>query len=111
MLDLYDSVLAALDGLTESLCALSLQTLMKDLLKCIHCIVHLLRVNKERMSHITEPAKKLLILAQMQVIEKHNYKRDSNHLQAHELRYAGIICRENSFFERSIHLVAKPLVC
>lgn len=47
---LDDSVLAALDGLTEALRTLSLQTLMKDLLKCIHCIVHLLRTEERRHS-------------------------------------------------------------
>lgn len=39
---LNDSVLAPLDGLTKILCALRLQALVKDLLKGIHCIVHLL---------------------------------------------------------------------
>lgn len=47
---LNDSVLAALDGLAELLCTLRLQTLVKDLLKRIHCIVHLL--DNQRHKHI-----------------------------------------------------------
>lgn len=50
--DLDDSVLAALDGLAEPLCALSLQTLMKDLLKGVHGVVHLLLV-KEKEQEVT----------------------------------------------------------
>lgn len=39
---LQDSVLAALDGLTELFCPRGLQTLVKDLLKGVHGVVHLL---------------------------------------------------------------------
>lgn len=39
---LEDSVLATLDGLAELFCTLSLQTLVKDLLKRVHGVVHLL---------------------------------------------------------------------
>lgn len=39
---LEDSVLAALDGLAELFCTLSIQTLVKDLLKRVDGVVHLL---------------------------------------------------------------------
>lgn len=58
---LYDSVLAALDGLTQPLRALSLQTLMKDLLKRVHGVVHLLLAKERRAgAHVivTSPARK-----------------------------------------------------
>lgn len=48
--DLDDSVLAALDGLAEPLCALSLQTLMKDLLKGVHGVVHLLKEKEQEVT-------------------------------------------------------------
>lgn len=46
MLYLQNSVLAALDGLTEILWSLGLQALVKDVLKCEHSIVHLLQGHK-----------------------------------------------------------------
>jgi len=45
---LDDAVLAALDGLTETLGALRLQTLVEDLLKRVDSIIHLLGRERER---------------------------------------------------------------
>lgn len=45
---LEDSVLAALDGLAELFCTLSIQTLVKDLLKRVDGVVHLLFTRKNK---------------------------------------------------------------
>ncbi len=47
---LDDTILAALDGFTEILLFLALQTLVQELLKCVHRIIHLLHETDEYIS-------------------------------------------------------------
>lgn len=47
---LDDTILTPLDGFTEILPFLALQTLVQELLKCVHRIIHLLHERDEYIS-------------------------------------------------------------